>query len=462
MRKTLLKAKALLLVVALLATLAACGENNTTSSTGLTSQSVSVSESERKFYKPTSLTVSLYDAENLCYGFTWNTEYKPIESVVQICEGTKFSEENCAEYGAETSMQTVYMPNPTLIYVAKTQCELKPNTTYTYRAYDKGAETGTDLATFTTIDHSAKSFTFVHASDSQVTGLDSDITYSGDGTGVQFGKALEEIVKIKPAFLVHTGDIVEWSKYETYWKNMLDFNGSYLRELPFMAISGNHETTYRAGENEVFKHFNIKIPEQTTEKGFFYCFDVGDARFIMLNTNKLTENGIDFAQKTWLEEALNTNKKWKIVAMHHPLYSVGKWGSDPEQNETSLLLRSQLSSVFAENGVDLVLQGHDHTYSKTYPINKGGVAVKNSTFRTENSVKYIVNPKGTIYAMHGAAGTQTRSPVNIDESIFEIAAASKPGSFAEIKVEKDRLTVHIKYAEDGKTVNYTSYGIIKE
>lgn len=62
------------------------------------------------------------------------------------------------------------------------------------------------------------------------------------------------------SFFLHTGDIVEWSKYESYWKYMLDYNSQYLMSYPLMAISGNHETSYRNGSNELFKHFNYNIP----------------------------------------------------------------------------------------------------------------------------------------------------------------------------------------------------------
>ncbi|MBQ5910831.1 MAG: metallophosphoesterase family protein [Clostridia bacterium] len=470
MQKTFKKVVSLILAAVLVFSLSACAKGadqstpsqTVSSNPNFTSEQVTVSDEARPFYKPTSLTLTLYDAVNNVYGFNWNTEFKPLEPVVQICEGTEFLAENCTEYQAEVNAESVYTPTVTIIYIAKANMKLKENTTYTYRAYDKGAEIGTQPATFTTANHTAESFSFVHVSDSQVNGKESDVGYTGEETGIQFGKTLNEILKIKPSFMLHTGDIVEWSKYETYWKNMLDYNASALMTLPFMPISGNHETTYRSGDNEIFKHFNINIPDQNTNKGFFYFFDIGDVRFIMLNTNNLNDMGLDSPQCVWLEDALNTNKKWKIVAMHHPMYSVGKWGSDPEQNATSLKLRKQLSKLFAENGVDLVLQGHDHTYSKTYPINAQGKAVLNSAYRTENSVKYTVNPGGTIYAMHGAAGNQNRSPVNVDEGLFEFSGASKPSSFAEIKVEKDRITVYVNYADNNKTVTYASYGIIKE
>ena len=130
-------------------------------------------------------------------------------------------------------------------YISKAQVHLSSNTTYVYRAYDKGAEIGTDEVTFTTKNPKSSSFTFVHVSDSQAGSKD-------------FGRVLS-CVTDKADFLLHTGDVVESSKYEPEWTAMLDGNFEYLSRLPFMAISGNHETTYKSGYNETYKHFNNNI-----------------------------------------------------------------------------------------------------------------------------------------------------------------------------------------------------------
>ena len=143
---------------------------------------------------------------------------------------------------------------------------MQANETYTYRAYDKYMDIGTDTTTLQTKDLTATKFTFAHVSDSQTSASDN----SGNGSGTCFAQTLSMLTK-KSDFIVHTGDVVEWGKYEGYWKAMLDDNFSYLSKIPMMAISGNHETTYRNGTNETFKHFNYKIPTQTsTSKGFFY------------------------------------------------------------------------------------------------------------------------------------------------------------------------------------------------
>lgn len=415
-----------------------------------------------KYYNPTSLTMNFYDTSALSYGFTWNTEFIPIEPVIQICEGKSFNQAKCTEISATVKNEAVLMPGTTYIYVCKAVVPLKQNTTYTYRAFDKGAGVGSETSTFKTANFKANSFKFVHVSDSQVADTAND--HSAIGTGKYFTDTLKGIFKSKPDFMIHTGDIVEYSQYETYWKDMLNTNKKYLMQMPVMAISGNHETTYRAGSNEIFKHFNNKIPAQaSTNRGYYYSFEYGNTRFIMLNTNNTDSGGLEREQYNWLvNELKNNKKKWTIVSMHNPMYSVGKYGADPGKNSISIALRSQLTSLFAEYKVDLVLQGHDHAYSKTYPIGMDGGADVSPTYKIENGVEYTVNPNGTIYSMHGPAGNQSRSPYEVKKNIFEIGMASKTNSWAEITVENNRLTVKVMYAEDGENKLAFSYGIIKE
>ena len=65
--------------------------------------------------------------------------------------------------------------------------------------------------------------------------------------------------------------------------------------------------------------------------------------------------------------------------MHYPIYSTAK-GRDNKE------LREALKPLMDKYGVDLVLQGHDHTYARGFVENEG----KGLT---------VVNKAGTIYAV---------------------------------------------------------------
>ena len=401
---------------------------------------------EKKLYQPTSLTVTLYDSQELVYGFTYNTTKQPLDPVIQV---KKNGEEAWSEYPLSSERSSSYNKDETRLtyYVTKGTVALEANTTYIYRIYDKDADVGSEEATLTTKNPKADAFTFVHVSDSQ------------DGPDY-FKFALSSVVD-RADFLLHTGDVVESSKYEQEWTTMLDGSFEYLSQIPMMAISGNHETTYKSGAYETYKHFHNKMPEQDTRAGYYYSFIYGNVKFIMLNTNVLANNRLLDAQYEWLENELKTNTcKWTVVALHNPLYSVGKYGANPDRNQIALALQTQLRGLFAQYGVDIVLQGHDHAISRTFPIDADGVPQK-ETVETIDGVAYSVDPSGVIYVMNGPAGSQTREPYSIDETLYAYAERSRPASWAEFSFDDDTLTVTVKYRV-GKTPGvYQTWGIKK-
>ncbi len=67
-------------------------------------------------------------------------------------------------------------------------------------------------------------------------------------------------------------------------------------------------------------------------------------------------------QLEWLDDTLaSSTSQWKIVALHHPVYSSGRHGSTTRLHET-------LEPILTRHRVDLVLAGHDHHYERTVPI----------------------------------------------------------------------------------------------
>lgn len=77
------------------------------------------------------------------------------------------------------------------------------------------------------------------------------------------------------------------------------------------------------------------------------------------NTLKLVD-----AQVQWLENDIKASQaKWKIVFIHQGVY--------PAKEERAFGLRDSLEKTLQDNGVDLVLQGHDHMIGRTYPVRDG-------------------------------------------------------------------------------------------
>jgi predicted phosphodiesterase len=80
------------------------------------------------------------------------------------------------------------------------------------------------------------------------------------------------------------------------------------------------------------------------------------------------DGGRPAAQKAWLlKDLASTDKPWKFVYLHRPLYSSSEHGSGPR-------IRKDLEAVLARNGVDIVFSGHDHDYERTEKIEGALVA----------------------------------------------------------------------------------------
>ena len=407
-----------------------------------------LTDTEKEAYKPVSLTMSLYDTENSVYGFTYNTAKEPLRPVIQYEKGNALTD-SAQEVSATFSKWSTYDEKDATYpyYVVKAEVEFEPSETYTYRIYDKYADVGSEPVTFQTRDTASTSFTFSHLSDTQ----------SVPSSGRNLGLVLDEIQDTSD-FILHTGDVVEWSKYEYEWTEMLHTNFEYLSKMPIMGVAGNHDSTYKSSVNEFWKHFNNKLPEQeSTVKGYYYSFTYGNAKFIMLNTNNNDSTDLEDSQYEWLVNELENNESdWLFVGMHAPLYSIGQWGADPEKNSQSLALRGQLASVFAQYGVDIVFQGHDHLISRTNPLDENGKSTA-ETWQTDGGVEYSVDPSGVIYVMDGTVGTNAKGVVAVEEGIYKYAKESAPCTWADIKIDGDTLTFEMKKLD----FTYEKWGIKK-
>lgn len=409
-------------------------------------------------YAPRSLSVTMYDTElttvdsetYLTYGFTWNTDKQSVGTTLYYCEGATFNKATAITANGFSEAFTSYDQGAKLssdksndgldrtddtkftYYISKVDVQWKANTTYTYCVGDRYVDTVGDAPktyTITTTDPSAESFTFTHLSDSQ----------TKDNTGTPYGEVLNQVLNGNSSFVLHTGDVVENSCYESWWKAMLDTNAQYLSKIPVMAIAGNHDATYKSanGSSETYKHFHYKLPKQNVGSGIYYAFTYGKVRFIMLNANFTdSPTNLPTDQYNWLKAELQAAKEkegsgelnWTIVSLHNPLYSAGKWGSNPNRNQIAKGLRKQIQGLFEEYGVDLVLQGHDHCVTKY----------------EKNGVIYLMN--GTAGTSAGAFYTDSGTEFKKEDYAYAYDGTKTTQAWAEISVTANKLSVTVKKA----------------
>lgn len=116
----------------------------------------------------------------------------------------------------------------------------------------------------------------------------------------------------------------------------------------FFAAIGNHDPA----NEEHYARFNM-------DGRRYYTFRKGPVRFFALDSTALGPG-----QLSWLDERLaRSNADWKIVYLHHPLYTSGRYA------RTARLLRAALEPTFIEHRVDVVFSGHEHFYERFKPQN---------------------------------------------------------------------------------------------
>lgn len=180
---------------------------------------------------------------------------------------------------------------------------------------------------------------------------------SGVGTTTQYEVAAE-MAAWEPELFLHTGDIAYSSGTE---QEFIDYvftvYSSLFSEIPFYGSIGNHDyTTELAGP---YKDL-FETPMNGDDEDY-YSFNYDNVHFVSLNSNLSYSS--DSAMYNWLEADLaDTHKKWIIVFFHHPPYSSGSHGS-------TIDMQTSIVPLFEEYDVDVVLNGHDHSYERLDKIN---------------------------------------------------------------------------------------------
>jgi hypothetical protein len=178
-------------------------------------------------------------------------------------------------------------------------------------------------------------------------------------------------------------------------------DGSGLTGKTKIAI-GNHEDDDSEGFSGYMSHFS---QSQT-----YFSYNHGDVHILVIDTDR-NSYASGSAQRSFVQNDLqsastNPNIKWIIVYLHKPMYtSPNTCGSSSCSNTGSenTNIRNGFGPMFAQYGVDLVLQGHVHNYQRTYKLtyNPGNPA---SPTITDNNPNTYTEGGGAIYAIVGTGG----------------------------------------------------------
>ena len=204
-------------------------------------------------------------------------------------------------------------------------------------------------------------------------------------------------------------------------------------------LSGIAEATTIGNHDSLTKDYGYHFfnPNQTgkglTEAGGDYYYSYGPGLFIVLNTNNY--NVAEHAETIKEAVASNPDAKWRIVTIHQDIYGSGL----DHSNTDGMILRTQLTPLFDENDIDVVLQGHDHTYSRTKMLEGDGQEHGKYEFRLDDS--------GKDYDWDHAYNVDTDEAIKLDTS-----DATDDEKAAKEKFDEDNNCYTIEDV-DGNSVN---------
>ncbi len=228
-------------------------------------------------------------------------------------------------------------------YVARLR-NLKPDCQYAYRAVTDGMTS--PWYSFHTYPEGRSRLSFLYVGDVQDTMMG------------QANKYLREALQHHPEseFILCGGDLTERPTNQHWVETFRDVD-SISQAMPLLAVTGNHD--YLKGIVRRLEHrFPLILSyflDSAVGENMVYSLRYGKAELFLLDSNR--ELPYLWTQRRWLENRLRESRAlWKILVLHHPLYSI--------KGYNNLIQRWVFEPLVRKYKVDLVLQGHEHAYAR--------------------------------------------------------------------------------------------------
>lgn len=238
-------------------------------------------------------------------------------------------------------------------YVARLR-SLKPDRTYSYQVHN--GTKSSDWYNFRTHNQdTSNNYSFLFMGDVQD-------TLHGK-TNQYLREALHRHKDTE--FLLFGGDIIE-RPMDKYWGELFNGLDSIAQYYPVLNVTGNHDYLKHVIcklERRFSLVFSNYLDSQVGENQV-YTLKYNDLQLFLLDSNR--ELPYLLKQRKWLKKELQQSKaRWKVVVLHHPLYSIrGK--------SNNLIQKLVFNPLIEEYNVDLVLQGHEHAYARRTTHGKAG------------------------------------------------------------------------------------------
>ena len=279
---------------------------------------------------------------------------------------------------------------------------LQPDTLYMFRV--QGAQAWSGWRQLRTAAAAGQPLTLLYFGDTQ------------NKTVSHVGRLVREAMRHAPdaRMALLAGDLQSEATLDVEWGEMFEALGDLPATMLVAPAAGNHEyweefeDTPR--ERRVLgEHWRTSFALPGNGAGgehtraTTYWFDVQGVRVAVLDGTSALDLGSADEQARWLDGALRDNPNpWTIVLIHQPVYS-------PRGRETSDTIKRALQPVIERHGVDLVLQGHDHTYGR-----------RSGDRRGQTLPQYIVTVAGPKQYRLSDEAKRTMDPTAEDTQLFQV------------------------------------------
>lgn len=239
------------------------------------------------------------------------------------------------------------------------------------------------------------------------------------------------MAEANPAFVLHAGDLAYSGGDPAVWDAFMQQIQLLTSRGPYMPAVGNHD--YEGGLALYTGRFDLPNNER------WYSFNHSNVHVISLDGGP-SYDALPVGETAWLEADLENNSHdadhpWTVVELHYPLFSTGlhgSWGSG----------RALWGTLFDRYGVELVIQGHDHDYERSWPVDASGQVAQGDYDR----------PRAPVYVTTGGGGAGLY-PLGLPApwSAFRAAAYET----LRISVDANRMTVEAIAPDGGALDSFT-------
>ncbi len=160
---------------------------------------------------------------------------------------------------------------------------------------------------------------------------------------------------------------------------------------------GNHDVNPPSLLAQYMTHFGL------TKQ--YYSFDYHNVHFLAMSTEIPLEAGseqFNFVNNDLARAARDPAIDWIVVYCHKPAYTLPS--TDEGMRSSMQEFRDTYHPLFDRYNVDLVLQGHDHNYQRSYPIKYNSTNPSTPIITDTNKDSNYNNPAGRIFAIVGTGG----------------------------------------------------------